>query len=581
MSKGYLPVDRDQIRIPLSIRQGVPAEHPVWMVITLMENVLDTSALHTKAKLGGRGRAPYDPTVLATLLIWGQMLGTQSCQAVALQCHTDLAFQAICGDHRPSASTLEDFRGHLLTHIDDLNEQVLQLVALAGLGDFSYVGIDGVKLAANASKKANRREDTLRRMLTELDAADAADGHGRSTASARAARAGRRARIQQALDELVTAAHNTAAHNRAADTRWLSPPADGAHRGRPPTGVRLQAAEHAYQQALQRRQALLADWQTRNAAATAAGHKGLRGTPPQVETHSSVLNAAARLHRETTRAHDQAATPPDTPSRKATARKPARNITDPDSRLMPIHSGGFVQGYNCQSGATRDGILPAGLVTQDTNDLRQCQPMLTAIAHALTLFINTRLAAGYPCTCTPHPATPPDPHTTPIDAARQHTAKQAKTCQVHIGLVIIWVLLDAGYLSTDNITTPGPPRLIALGKTRDQTTAATHTPTHGPPNPHTNPITQMSHLLRTPEGAAAYKHRGPIAERPFAQLKHNINIDTLHTRGLTTVTNEWTLLRTCNNLQILTNHLRKTHTDLADLATLLHRARTTLATTPT
>lgn len=581
MSKGYLPVDRDQIRIPLSIRQSVPAEHPVWMVITLMEKVLDTSALHTKAKLGGRGRAPYDPTVLATLLIWGQMLGTQSCQTVALQCHTDLAFQAICGDHRPSASTLEDFRSTLLTHIDDLGEQVLQLVALAGLGDFSYVGIDGVKLAANASKKANRGQDTLRRMLAEHDAADAAahasGARDRLTASARAARAGRRARIQQALDELVAAEQAAAAHQREVDTRWLSPPAKGTHRGRPPTGVRLQAAEHAYQQALQHRQALLADWQTRNAAATAAGHKGLPGTPPQVETHSSVLNAAARLHRETTRTQtgDQ---PPATPT---TNRKPVRNITDPDSRLMPIHTGGFVQGYNCQSGATRDGILPAGLVTQDTNDLHQCQPMLTAIAHALALFINTRLAAGYPCTCPPPPATPPNPHTTPIDAARQHTARQAKTCQVHIGLVIIWVLLDAGYLSTDNITTPGPPRLIALGKTRDQTTAATHTPTHGPPDEHTNPITQMSHLLHTPEGAAAYKHRGPIAERPFAQLKHNINIDTLHTRGLTDVTNEWTLLRTCNNLQILTNHLRKTHTDPTHLATLLHRARKTLATTPT
>jgi hypothetical protein len=87
----------------------------------------------------------------------------------------------------------------------------------------------------------------------------------------------------------------------------------------------------------------------------------------------------------------------------------------------------------------------------------------------------------------------------------------------------------------------------------------------------------MSHLLRTTEGAAAYKHRGPIAERPFAQLKHNLDIDTLHTRGLPTVTNEWTLLRTCNNLQILTNHTRKTHTDLTHLATLLHQARKTLA----
>jgi hypothetical protein len=512
--------------------------------------------------------------VLATLLIWGQMLGNQSCQAVAMQCRTDLAFQAICGDHQPSAATLEDFRGQLLAHIDDLSEQVLQLVALAGLGDFGHVGVDGVKLAANASKKANRREDTLRAMLAELDAADPGP---RICPQVAARRAERRGRIQQALDELVAAREQTQAKTREAETRWLAKPADTAKPGRPPAGVRLIAAQQAYQQALQRRQTLLADWQTRNAAALAAGHKGLPGTPPQVETHSSVLNAQTRLQRETTHAHQQANTPPkDTPP-KDTAARPVRNITDPDSRLMPVHCGGFIQGYNCQSGATRDGILAAGLVTQDTNDVGQCQPMLTAIARTLALFVNTRLAAGYVCTCPPPPTTPPHPPTTPVDAARQHTARQAKTCQVHTGLVIIWVLLDAGYLSTDNITAPGPPRLIALGKTRDQTKTATQTPAHGPPDPHTDPITQMSHLLRTTEGAAAYKHRGPIAERPFAQLKHNLDIDTLHTRGLPTVTNEWTLLRTCNNLQILTNHTRKTHTDLTHLATLLHQARKTLA----
>jgi transposase len=103
-------VDRDQVRLPLSIRQSVPADHPVWIVIALMEQVLDTSALRAHAKLGGRGRAPFDPVVLATLLVWGQMLGIQSCALVARQCQTDLAFQAICGGHAPSAATLEDFR---------------------------------------------------------------------------------------------------------------------------------------------------------------------------------------------------------------------------------------------------------------------------------------------------------------------------------------------------------------------------------------------------------------------------------------------------------------------------------------
>jgi Transposase DDE domain len=98
-----------------------------------------------------------------------------------------------------------------------------------------------------------------------------------------------------------------------------------------------------------------------------------------------------------------------------------------------------------------------------------------------------------------------------------------------------------------------------------------------PPDLHTDPLGHMNHLLRTPEGATAYRQRGPIAERPFAQIKHNLDIDTLHTRGLANVTNEWTFLRTTHNLRILTDHIRAGHATPAQLGELLHRARTTLA----
>jgi transposase len=134
MSRNYLPVDRDQVRIPLTIRQSVRPDHPVWLVTTLMEQVLDLSALHTGAKLGGPGRPPFNPTTLATLLVWAQMQGQQSCAMIVLQCETDLAYQAICGEHIPSQDTLQNFRTSFLSHIDDIGTQVLQLLALAGMG---------------------------------------------------------------------------------------------------------------------------------------------------------------------------------------------------------------------------------------------------------------------------------------------------------------------------------------------------------------------------------------------------------------------------------------------------------------
>jgi hypothetical protein len=37
---------------------------------------------------------------------------------------------------------------------------------------------------------------------------------------------------------------------------------------------------------------------------------------------------------------------------------PVRNITDPDSRLMPVR-GGFIQGYNTQNMTSEDGLIIA------------------------------------------------------------------------------------------------------------------------------------------------------------------------------------------------------------------------------
>ena len=36
-----------------------------------------------------------------------------------------------------------------------------------------------------------------------------------------------------------------------------------------------------------------------------------------------------------------------------------RNITDPDSRLMPVRGGGFLQGYNAQAMHSADGLCLA------------------------------------------------------------------------------------------------------------------------------------------------------------------------------------------------------------------------------
>ena len=46
-----------------------------------------------------------------------------------------------------------------------------------------------------------------------------------------------------------------------------------------------------------------------------------------------------------------------------------RNITDPDSRLMPVRGGGFTQGYNTQNMTSEDKLVIATELTDDPTDM--------------------------------------------------------------------------------------------------------------------------------------------------------------------------------------------------------------------
>ncbi len=112
--------------------------------------------------------------------------------------------------------------------------------------------------------------------------------------------------------------------------------------------------------------------------------------------------------------------------------------------------------------------------------------------------------------------------------------------------VIGTVLADAGYASDANLAEPGPDRLIALGKSRDQARAARTTPATGAPPPDATPRHVMDQRLRTAEGAQLYKRRGATVEPGIGNLKKII--DRFSRRGLTAATSELNLAATAFNI---------------------------------
>ena len=71
-----------------------------------------------------------------------------------------------------------------------------------------------------------------------------------------------------------------------------------------------------------------------------------------------------------------------------------RNITDPDSRLMPVRGGGFIQGCNTENLTSEDELITATELTDDPADMAWFAPMMTRAEQAATLIAAHRPASA-------------------------------------------------------------------------------------------------------------------------------------------------------------------------------------------
>jgi transposase len=540
MAKGYRPVDRDQAFLfPPDMREWLPAGHPVHLVIAVVEDHLDTSAFHAGRRTGGAGTAGYDPDMLATVLVWAYAHEVTSSRRIEELCRTDVAFRLICAGNLPDHSTFARFRKDFGGAAGEFFAQVLIVCARLGMGRLGTVALDGMKIAANASKAANRTEAGLRKLGEEAvaahAAADAAEdalfGEGRrgdEVPEQAWSPRGRDERIRAALAGLE-AERKAAEQEQAAKTEAYRQRREAGERaGCPPASAAVALAEENLARVTAAQQARIEEWEARNAASLAAAGRPA-GNPPRrpASAHCRVKQAAAKVEKARVRAAEaQARAAEREKSRKGPG--PVRNITDPDSRLMPVRGGGFLQGYNTQNVTSGDGLIIATELTGDTGDMAWFEPMMRAAQDAADL-----IAAHRPASPDPEPGSPGGGPDGRIGRA----------------------LADAGYCSEANLTCPGPDRLIAVGKHRDLEKAARGQDAGGGWGGQA--VQAMRERLKTPDGIAACRQRGHIAETPHGHIKHNMGLRQLSVRGKPGAAAEWTFACAIYNLfkAITTGHL--------------------------
>jgi transposase len=263
----------------------------------------------------GSGSASYHPAMLLSLLIYGYATKVFSSRAIERASYDSVAFRFIAANEHPDHDTIASFRRRFLPQIEALFVEVLKLARTMGMLKLGTVALDGTKIHANAS-----RHSAL------------SYGHAKK----------REKQLKREVQQLLKLAEQA----DAADI---------------PDGMSI--AEE-----LERREARL--------AAIAEAKKKIEARVKEEQQAQYQQKLAARAEQQKRTGRKPPGRPPAPPS-GAVEDKEQINLTDEDSRIMPVAGGGFDQCYNAQAAiATGSLLIVANDLTQAANDKQQLKPMI-------------------------------------------------------------------------------------------------------------------------------------------------------------------------------------------------------------
>jgi transposase len=387
----------------------------------------------------GRGSKAYHPALLLALLIYAYATGCFSSRKIERGTYDSVAFRFIACNHHPDHDTLANFRQRFKGEFEAVFVQVLQVARENRLTRFGRVSLDGTKIHANASRHS----------ALSYGHAEALEAH-----------------LKAQVQELLALAAQT----------------DGES---VPDGMSVPAE-------LQRREVRLA------AIAQAKAKLEARAAERFAQEQAAYeAKLAARAQRAATgRKPGGRAPQAPTPGPRSTDQI---NLTDEESRIMPVAGGGFEQCYNAQGGVDTDSLLVmTSWVTQAANDKQQVVPLLE------------RLQA------------------LPADLIQPRQA-----------------LADTGYFSADNVTAceqAGIEPLIAMARDEHHPHWSERFSEPAEVPADATPVRRMQHRLKTRAGRAAYALRKQTVEPVFGIIKSVLGFRQFLTRGLANVQNEWTLV---------------------------------------
>jgi len=430
--------------LPPSVDEWLPEKHLARFIVEVIDG-LDLGRMSGAYR--GSGSASYHPRMLLGLLVYGYATGVFSSRKLERATYDSVAFRFIAANDHPDHDTIAAFRRRFLKDIEALFVDVLRLAREMGVLKMGTIGLDGTKIHANASRHSALSYEHAVKIEAQLKA-EVAD----LMAKAEAADTADVPDGMSIPDEL----------GRREDRLRKLAEAKAKIEARAQERHAREKAEHEAKMAAR-------------AAKTAATGKKPGGKPPAPPVEGPLPT-------------DQV------------------NLTDEDSRIMPVAGGGFDQCYNAQAAVAAGSLLVVAVdVVQAPNDKNQIEPMLETIG-----------------------ALPEE-----------------------LGEVE-HLLADAGYFSAGNVEAcekAGVEPVIAMGRQPHHPPLAERfaNAPEAPKDP--TAVEAMAHKLKTPEGRALYALRKQTPEPVFGIIKSVLGFRQFSLRGLDKVRGEWSLVTMAWNLK--------------------------------
>lgn len=445
MGNRFKIIDRDTPYLfPPSVQEWLPEKHLARFVVEMVSRLDLRKLENSYTKRGSEG---YPPRMMMALLFYGYATGVFSSRKMEQATYDSVAFRYIAANTHPDHDTIATFRKRFINQLKPLFVEVLMLARAMDILKLGRVTLDGTKVKANASKHSALSWGHIAKLEKHL---------------------------KGEVAELMRLAEKA---DRSEDAEGLDIPAELERRE-----DRLKALEEA-------RIKLIELAKERDKAEQAAYEEKMR-------------RREAKRKKSGKKPSGRESQPPSGGVRD----KDQINLTDEESRIMPVSGGGFEQAYNAQAVVDNESyLIVATHVSQKANDKQELEPALQTLADL------------------------------PEELGRAGE-----------------ILADNGYFSDDNVKACLKKKMIpyiAVNRERHHLTVEDLRRNPHPPPEDADEVEKMKHRLETPKGRAVYGERKCRVEPVFGIIKAVMGFKQFSLRGHQAVDSEWDLVSIAWNLK--------------------------------